>query len=289
MKTLAAAITALALTGAAAAQIAPTPLTADAQAAIDGLMAAGLSDDRGLDFVEDLTTEIGPRLAGSDAEARARDWAVARLEAMGFDNVRTEAFEIPFWSRITEEAELLGDNPQKLIITALGGSASTPVGGVEAEVVEFPSMAALRAADPTDVDGKIVFINEFMTRTQDGSGYGFAVRKRRNCAAVTTDLGGVACLIRSVGTQSRRFPHTGMMARGEATGPGPAAAPSPISVPLIAHPPLMRADHGADKAGPSRGVRGYAARGHRGPSRRSRGLRTRARGGNAPAIAKDGA
>jgi carboxypeptidase Q len=194
---------------------------------VDQLIEKGLSDDVGYQFVEDLTTEVGPRLAGSDAEARARSWAVRELHELGFNTIRIEGFDIPYWSRVTEEAEIAGSAPQPLEITALGGSTSTPPGGITAEIVRFESMAELSAADPSEVTGKIVFIDEMMTRTQDGSGYGMAVRKRRNCAAVTIEKGGEACLIRSVGTQSARFPHTGMMARGEAIGAGPAAALSP--------------------------------------------------------------
>ena len=197
------------------------------RATIDDLIAAGLADDVGLKFVEDLTTEVGPRLAGSDAEARARDWAMRELKELNFQQVYTEAFEIPYWSRVIETANITSPVPQKLIITALGGSAATPDGGVEAEIIRFTDMATLGAADPADIAGKIVFLDEMMTRTQDGSGYGVAVAKRRNCAAVTTEKGGVTCLIRSVGTDHHRMPHTGMMARGEVTGPGPAAALSP--------------------------------------------------------------
>ena len=197
------------------------------QATIDGLIEQGLADDVGLKFVEDLTTEVGPRLAGSDAEARARDWAMRELKELNFQQIYTESFEIPYWQRVTETADVTSPVPQNLIITALGGSAATPEGGVEAELIRFTDMASLGAADASDIAGKIVFIDEMMTRTQDGSGYGVAVAKRRNCAAVTTEKGGVACLIRSVGTDHHRMPHTGMMARGEATGPGPAAALSP--------------------------------------------------------------
>ncbi len=39
------------------------------QAVVDRLIEQGLGDDTGLQFVEDLTTEVGPRLAGSEAEA----------------------------------------------------------------------------------------------------------------------------------------------------------------------------------------------------------------------------
>lgn len=202
-------------------------IPADVASRVDQLIAKGLDDDVGYQFVEDLTTELGPRLAGSDAEARAREWAVNALQELGFETIRIEGFDIPYWSRVTEIAKVASPAPQALEITALGGSTSTPEGGVTAELIRFESIAELSAADPADVSGKIVFIDEMMTRTQDGSGYGMAVRKRRNCAKVTMEKGGEACLIRSVGTQSARFPHTGMMARGEAVGAGPAAALSP--------------------------------------------------------------
>lgn len=190
----------------------------------DTLMQRGLSDDVGLQFVEDLTTEVGPRLAGSDAEARARDWAVAELKTLGFSNVRVDDFTIPFWSRVKENAQIVSPAPQNLSITMLGGSRPTPEGGLTGQIIRFTSLAELSAAAPAAIKGKIVFVDERMTRTQDGSGYGPAVAKRRNCAAITIEMGGVACLIRSVGTDSHRFPHTGMMARGEAIGAGPGAA-----------------------------------------------------------------
>ena len=80
------------------------------KAKAQALMKAGLSDDVGLKFVEDLTTEIGPRLAGSDAEARAREWALAELKELGFKNVRAEDFTIPYWQRVHERASVVGDN-----------------------------------------------------------------------------------------------------------------------------------------------------------------------------------
>ena len=46
------------------------------------------NDTYAWDLTEALTTEIGPRLAGTDAEARARDWSVRKLTAMGFANAR---------------------------------------------------------------------------------------------------------------------------------------------------------------------------------------------------------
>src|SRR3546814_18630047 len=40
-------------------------------------------DDTAWAITEGLTTEIGPRPAGSDREAAARKWAVATLQKMG--------------------------------------------------------------------------------------------------------------------------------------------------------------------------------------------------------------
>jgi len=220
------ALAALALPLTAPAQE-TAPIPEDIRETAETLMEQGLADEVGLKFVEDLTTEIGPRLAGSEAEARARDWAMRELKELNFQIVRTEDFSIPFWSRVREEAHVTSPAEQPLVITALGGSAATPEGGITAPIVRYESLAQLRAAPASDVDGRIVFLDEPMTRTMDGSGYGYAVRKRRACAGDTVEKGGRACLIRSVGTQTRRFPHTGMMARGEAEGAGPAAALSP--------------------------------------------------------------
>ena len=188
------------------------------------LMRYAMSDEIGLDFVEGLTTEVGQRLAGSDAEARARDWAVAELSELGFDSVRIEPFEIPFWSRKSESVAVIAPSPQPLIATALGGSAATPLGGVTGEVVRFKNLVELQAAPISKVDGKIVFIDEHMIKTMDGSGYGMAVRKRSQCAQSAADKGALACLIRSVGTQPHRMPHTGIMARDGAEGAGAVAA-----------------------------------------------------------------
>lgn len=212
---------------AVAQQAAPAPvapISAEMQRTIDRLQAAALESDRGFEIVESLTTEIGPRLAGSEAEARARDWAVAMLRANGFTNVHIEPFTIPYWDATREEAHIIAPSPQPLRIVALGGSPSTPAGGVEAEIVRFTSMAELQDAPNSAVAGRIVFVDEIMQRTQDGSGYGVAVAKRGRCAPVAQPKGAAACLIRSAGTDSHRFPHQGGSSRQADGASLPAAA-----------------------------------------------------------------
>ena len=85
-----------------AAQVHQTPLVDPKVAALrDSALA---NDSYAWDITEGLTTEVGPRLAGTDAEARARDWAVKKLTALGFANVRVETFDMPVWVRGHESA-----------------------------------------------------------------------------------------------------------------------------------------------------------------------------------------
>jgi hypothetical protein len=86
------------------------------------LREQALADDTGWQVVESLTTEVGPRMAGSEADARAVAWAKAKFKALGFDKVWTEPVTFPKWVRRSERAAILGAHAQPLTITALGGS-----------------------------------------------------------------------------------------------------------------------------------------------------------------------
>ncbi len=177
----------------------------------DALIAKSFQSDLGYQIIESLTTEVGQRLAGTEAEARARDWGVAKFKALGFKNVRIEPFQVDHWERHSEHAEITSPFPQKLMITALGGSIATDSDGIVGQVVRFENLQALKDAPMKGLKGKIVFVDEYMTRTQDGSGYGVAVKKRSGAAVEAGKRGAAAALIRSVGTDHHRFPHTGQM------------------------------------------------------------------------------
>lgn len=179
-------------------------------------------------LVEELTTDIGPRLAGSPADAKAVEWATKRLNSLGFDKVWTEEFTTPFWQRGHARLDVLSDSPQSLVLTALGGSIGTPASGIEASVVMFNSLEELMSATKQQVSGKIVFINKAMTKDRQGSQYGKVVGGRSKGAVEAAKLGAVALIIRSVGTSSNRFAHTGKMSYEDGVEKIPAAA---ISVP----------------------------------------------------------
>ena len=174
------------------------------------LIETALAGTQGYDITESLTTEVGQRLAGTEAEARARDWAVKKFKDIGLENVRVEPFTIPGWERGAESAYIVSPYPQKLEITTLGYSVATPSNGIEAEVVYFSELDALQATTE-DLTGKIAFIDGRMTKAPDGAGYGPAGMKRRIGASEAAKHGAIAVLIRSVGTDSHRFPHTGGM------------------------------------------------------------------------------
>ncbi len=191
---------------------------------VEQLRDSALKDDYAWDITEGLTTEVGQRLAGTEAEARARAWAVARLKAMGFANVRVETFDMPIWTRGAEGAEILAPFAQKLVVAALGNSASTSPEGITGEVVGFDTLADLEAAPDEAVRGKIVFVSHAMPRTQDGSGYGYFGGPRRQGPGIASKKGAIAIVIRSIGTDYHRNPHTGVMSFPDGVKPIPAGA-----------------------------------------------------------------
>jgi carboxypeptidase Q len=206
------------------------PASAPAQnvsAQAEKLRDAALKDEVAYDIVEGLTTEVGPRLAGTEAEAGAREWAVRKLKALGFRNVHVEETTMQTWVRGQETAEIVAPFPQKLVLTALGASGATPPGGLTAQVVGFDSIDALRAAAPNEVKGKIVFVSHAMQPAQDGSGYGYYGPVRRTAPALAAQKGAAAIVIRSLGTDHHRNPHTGLTSWGD-TAPIAAAA---LSIP----------------------------------------------------------
>ncbi len=174
-------------------------------------------------IVESLTTEVGPRMAGSAADARAVEWAKAKFRELGYDKVYTEPVTFPVWHRGVERAEVVSPFPQPLTITALGGSVGTRE-LVQARIVRFPDLLALSQAPRERVEGRIVFIDNRMQRFKDGSGYGPAVAARGNGASEGAKKGARAVLIRSIGTDSDRMPHTGLMRYAADAGRIPAAA-----------------------------------------------------------------
>jgi hypothetical protein len=216
----------------AALTLPAAPATAqDLTARATALRDKALSDTTGWDVVESLTTEIWPRPVGSPAVERARDWGLAKLKALGFENVHAEAFSTPAWSRGAESAEVVGPWPQKLHILGLGRSAPTPAGGLTAPIAVFHTYREMLDQAPGSLTGKIAVITEKMTRTQDGSGYGGINAMRTQGPVEAAKRGAVGYLIRSLSTDDTRLPHAGSANAGGI----PAAALSTPDAELLDH------------------------------------------------------
>ena len=173
-------------------------------------------------LLQHLTDRIGPRLTGSAGAEAAVAWTAARLRSYGLQ-VRTEKVVVPHWVRGEEEAQIVSPSPQRILVTALGGSDPTPAEGVTAEVVESVGLEGLAALGSSGVRGKIVLFNGPMT-VRGMEGYGPAVVQRTRGAVEAARLGAVAAIVRSVGTLSARLVHAGGMTYDDHVPRIPAAA-----------------------------------------------------------------
>jgi len=217
------------LLAAAASTIAASTAIANPPAGSDPAMWALENDPVAWEITEGLTTEVGARQAGTEAEARGRAWALNYLRKAGFANVREEPFDMPTWVRGEERAWVVSPFPQKFAIAALGNSGSTGPNGLEAEVVYFPTIDDLRAAPNGSLAGKIAFVSHSMRPTQDGSSYGAFGPARFSGPNIAAKKGAAAIVIRSIGTdRAHRNPHTGNTNFEAGVTPIPAGA---LSIP----------------------------------------------------------
>src|SRR6185436_10702072 len=113
----------------------PAPWLTTVRQDAERLVKAATADDFAWRRLAELTDLHGARLSGSENLTRAIAWAVEAMKADGLDNVRTEPVMVPTWIRGRESAEII-DPPRHVVsILGLGGSAATPPGSIEADVV----------------------------------------------------------------------------------------------------------------------------------------------------------
>src|SRR5216684_1183315 len=205
------------------------------------IKSAALADDYAYRQVAHLTENIGPRPAGSLQAKAASEYVADELRHLGLE-VRLEEVKVSHWVRGAEAAELVeyaGQVPgttQKIVLTALGGSTSTPAEGVSADVIVVNTFDELKALGRDKVVGKIVLFNELFDKQKAAAGmafmaYGEAVRYRGAGPKAAADLGAAATLVRSVGNADYRLPHTGWSLPAGI----PAGAVTAEDAELIAH------------------------------------------------------
>jgi carboxypeptidase Q len=192
-----------------------TPLREDATR----LIKAATADDFAWQRLAELTDVYGNRLSGSENLARSIEWAVRTMKADGLDNVHTERVMVPHWVRGRESAEIIDPPRHAVAILGLGGTAPTPAGGIEAEVLVVTSFDDLRAKS-AEAKGRIVLFNV------PYNGYSETVAYRTGGARIAAQHGAVAALVRSIGPIGLRTTHTGSVTYPAGQRQIPAAAVS---------------------------------------------------------------
>jgi len=191
---------------------------------VDKLQALAKTESRAYDLVRSLVDEAGPRLSGSPGDKLAVAWAVRTMKELGLENVRAEKVMVPHWERGEESGRIVSPTAHSLVLTALGGSVPTKGKGIEADVVMVDSLAALQKLDDAQVKGRIVFFSTHMERSMTGRDYGRVAPIRAEGAIAAAKKGAVAMVIRSVGTDHHRLPHTGAFKYEKGVPEIPAAA-----------------------------------------------------------------
>jgi carboxypeptidase Q len=164
-----------------------------------------------------LTDTIGNRLSGTAALDRAIAWAVDEMKRDGLENVHTERVMVPKWVRGSERADIVEPARHAIAMLGLGNSVGTPPDGVQAQVLVVRSFEELDA-NATAARGRIVCFDAPFTN------YGETVRFRSTGPSRAARYGAIAVLVRSIGQDGLRLPHTGALQYAADAPKIPAAA-----------------------------------------------------------------
>ena len=215
-QSLVASLAMLVLPTARAAQ-AQQPEIAGYRAAADSLIRAATADSSAYRRLGLMVDTFGHRLSGSASLEAAIDWILDSMKADGLENVRGQRVMVPHWVRGDESAELVKPRRARLAMLGLGMSVGTPKGGITAPVLVVGSLDELKQR-ASEAKGRIVLLDVPFTDY-------VATRKvRTDGPSAAARVGAVACLIRSVASNSIRSPHTGMTRYDSTAAKIPAAA-----------------------------------------------------------------
>lgn len=171
-----------------------------------------LTDGECYDWLTELTTNVGARLAGSPGSIKAVEFMELKMNSIGFDKVWTQECKVNYWDRGEEEkVYMTSPKSQRLNALSLGNMIGTDGKVLEAEIIEVKGLDEVEILGIDKVKGKIVFYNRPMDPTQirTFSAYGGAVDQRVYGASKAAEYGAVAVLVRSMTTRQDDVPHTG--------------------------------------------------------------------------------
>lgn len=202
------------------------------EAFIDRIYDLSLTDGRCYPWLESLCFQVGHRLSGSPAAAKAVKWGQSMLDTLGLDSVWLQPCMVPHWVRGEQEVvHVKGLKKGKgfpMAALALGGSIPAKL---EAEVVEIKTWDQLEELGAAGIKDKIVFFNRPMdaTKIRTFEAYGGCVDQRVGGASRAAKYGAVGVLVRSMSLRIDDYPHTGTMHYDSAYTLIPAAAISTLA------------------------------------------------------------
>lgn len=210
-------------------------LSPQALATAEALRERAMAGTDAYAIAESLTVEVGPRSAGAEGDRAAVAWALTKMQDLGLSGVHAESVTVPHWERGTADVRIVDPYAQKLTATSLGGSVGTDENGIEAPVIEVTDLDDLARLPQRAVHGTIVYFSARMDSSKNGSGYVKAVRTRALGPAEAARRGAVGTLIRSIGTSTSRFAHTGTTRYDPDVPPIPALALAHADADLLEH------------------------------------------------------
>ncbi len=174
-----------------------------------------------------LCKDIGHRLSGSPAAAKAVQWGKAALQTAGADSVWLQPVRVPVWVRGAESLKIdTGGGLKAVPMLSLGnseGTGGTPLNGTVVLVNNFDELAKLTDAE---VRGKILFFNyrwrQDLINTMQA--YGDAGPYRWRAPNLAAARGAAGVIIRSLSSGEDDAPHTGSMRYADSVKKIPAVA-----------------------------------------------------------------
>ncbi len=187
---------------------------------IKSIYDIALLDGKSYDWLDYLSNQIGGRLSGSYQAEKAVKYTEEVLKELGLDKVWLQPVMVPKWTRGVKEYAYIETSPGETSTTdicALGGSVSTPDGGLKAQVIEVKSLDEIEKLGEENIKGKIVFYNRPMQANliQTFKSYGGCVDQRYAGAMEAAKFGAVGVVVRSMSLRKDDFPHTGSMTYGD--------------------------------------------------------------------------
>ncbi|MEI8279431.1 MAG: M20/M25/M40 family metallo-hydrolase [Bacteroidota bacterium] len=163
-----------------------------------------------------LCKQVGKRLSGSPAAAKAVEWGQKAMEATGADKVWLQPVKVPHWVRGKESMQLKFGAKGTYIdvpMLSIGNSIGSDGKILEANVLMVKDLDAFKALSDQELKGKIIFFNyrfrqDYINTFQ---GYGDAGKYRWMAPEMAAQRGVAGVIIRSLSTGIDDFPHTGAM------------------------------------------------------------------------------